>query len=191
MSQNSKRIEIRFAGAGGQGLQAVASILGKSLIRSTDKFICQSQNYGPESRGGLSYADLIISDEEIDFPKIKVPQILVCMSNESFLRFKDELIHGRITPLIADPEMVALKNLSEKMSGVEIHLISATLASEEIFKSRIGSNVVLVGALHTILAIGEQKEIEKTLAEEWPNLAKENIAAFRRGIQLGKMSKNK
>ena len=186
--KNENRLEIRFAGAGGQGLQAAATILGKSLILSSKKFVCQSQNYGPESRGGLSYSDLIISDEEIDFPKIKTPQILVCMSNESFLRFRSELGNGRITHLIVDPEMVALKNLPRGSEQVHIHKISATLASEDIFGNRVGSNTVLVGALHEILGIGKSNAIEKTLAEEWPSYSEKNIAAFRRGIQLGKES---
>ncbi len=185
------RLEIRFAGAGGQGLQAAATIIGKSLIRSSDKHVCQSQNYGPESRGGLSYADLIISDEEIDFPKIKTPQILICMSNESFLRFRSEIGNGTITDLIIDPEMVALKIPLEEKNKVNIYSISATLISEEIVGNRIGSNVVLVGALNAIIEICNPMEIEKTIAQEWPDIAEKNIAAFRQGIQLGKESKNR
>ena len=186
--KRKSRLEIRFAGAGGQGLQAAATILGKSLIRSSNKYVCQSQNYGPESRGGLSYADLIISDVEIDFPKIKTPDVLVCMSQESFIRFRPELINGSVMILIADPEMVLIKGLSKDSIQLNIHTISATLASEEITGSRLVSNMVLVGALHTILDIGDQKTIEKILAEEWPVLADQNIAAFRCGITFGKES---
>ena len=109
MKRINKQLEIRFAGAGGQGLQAAATVLGKSLIQEPDLYVCQSQNYGPESRGGLSYADLIVSRDEIDFPKIKIPQILVCMSNESFLHFKPELTNQTITHLIVDPDMVVIK----------------------------------------------------------------------------------
>ena len=188
-SDGNRKLEIRFAGAGGQGLQAAATILGKSLIRSTNKYVCQCQNYGPESRGGLSYSDLIVSDEEIDFPKIKTPNILVCMSNESFLKFKSELTQGIVTHLIVDPYMVTVRGVSKGRNSMEVYKIHATIASEHIFGSRIGSNVVLVGALHAILNIGDKTEIEKTLAEEWPALADKNIAAFRRGIELGKQVK--
>lgn len=189
-ADHQKRIEIRFAGAGGQGLQAAATIIGKSLIRSSDKYVCQSQNYGPESRGGLSYADLIISDTEIDFPKIKTPQILICMSNESFLKFRPEIRSGTITHLIIDPEMVALRIPRQDKSKVKIYSISATLISEKIFGNRIGSNAVLVGALNSIIEICDPKEIEISLAQEWPELAEKNIAAFKKGMQLGKESNN-
>ena len=111
MTMKYEKLEIRFAGAGGQGLLAAASILGKSMILSSERYVCQSQNYGPESRGGLSYSDLIISDQEIDFPKVKIPNVLICMSNESFLKFKAMLSTGIVTHLLVDPEMLAIKSM--------------------------------------------------------------------------------
>jgi 2-oxoglutarate ferredoxin oxidoreductase subunit gamma len=187
--KSSNKLEIRFAGAGGQGLQAAATVLGKSLIRSSKKYVCQSQNYGPESRGGLSYSDLIISDEEIDFPKIKIPDVLVCMSQESFLRFKPELIDGSVKTLVIDPEMVSIRDLHRRNDQLDIHTISATLASEEILGNRIASNMVLVGALYGILNVCDSDAVEQVLANEWPLLAEKNIAAFRRGIELVKESR--
>ena len=182
--KEKKKIEIRFAGAGGQGLQSAASVLGKSFILSSDKFVCQSQNYGPESRGGLSYSDLIISGQEIDFPKIKTPDILVCMSQEAFLRFKPQLLDGSVQILIMDPEMVAAKNILHKNKKLNVYKISATLISEEIVGTRILSNIVLLGALFEILKIGNQRSVEKVLSEEWEQLVEENILAFRRGLEL-------
>lgn len=184
--KKNKRLEIRFAGIGGQGLQAAAGILGQALIHEKNKYVCQSQNYGPESRGGLSYADLIISDQEIDFPKIKTPQVLVCMSNESFLKFKHELFEGTLTHMVIDPVMVSVEKSDLENSPVSFHSISATLASEAITGNRLAANVVLVGAIHTILKIGDQNMIEKILADEWPKLAEKNIAAFQKGIELAR-----
>jgi len=183
-SQTNKKLEIRFAGIGGQGLQAAATIFGKALIQEKNKFVCQSQNYGPESRGGLSHADLIVSDQEIDFPKIKAPQVLVCMSNESFLKFKHEIIEGTLTHIIIDPMMVSVEASDLKNSEISLYTIPATLVSEKITGNRMSANVVLVGAVHKILKIGDQKVIEKIIAEEWPLLAEKNIAAFQKGIEL-------
>ena len=182
-------LEIRFAGAGGQGLQAAATVLGKSLILSSDKYVCQSQNYGPESRGGLSYSDLIVSDDEIDFPKIRVPDVLICMSHESFIKFKDVIEKGQLNCFIFDPEMVSVKNKSVLKSKVKWSAVSATLASEQIFGNRIGANVVLLGALHAILDIGNAAAIEKVLKSAWPHYAEKNITAFRKGMLLGKERK--
>jgi 2-oxoglutarate ferredoxin oxidoreductase subunit gamma len=187
-SIQKNNIQIRFAGVGGQGLQAAATVLGKSFIISSKKYVCQTQNYGPESRGGLSYSDLIISDDEIDFPKIKIPDVLVCMSQESFLRFRPEMVNGSIQILVIDPEMVKIRDLPRKNPHLPIYSISATLASEEIVGSRISANMVLVGVLVSILKIGNPKSVEQVLKEEWPDLAEKNILAFRRGMELDKES---
>ncbi len=184
MTWKGDRLSVRFAGAGGQGLQAAAAILGESLVRSTDFFVCQAQNYGPESRGGLSYSDLIISRNEIDFPKIQIPDVLVLMSNESYLKFQRPIMDGSILRLIIDPDMVPVKQSAIRKISVQTHLISATLASEAIFGNRIAANVVLVGAIHAILQIGDQNVIEAVLRDKWPVLADKNVSAFRKGIDL-------
>jgi Pyruvate/2-oxoacid:ferredoxin oxidoreductase gamma subunit len=86
--------------------------------------------------------------------------------------------------MLVDPEMVPVIRLPEGKLQVVLHRISATLISEDIFGSRIGSNVVLVGALHAILKIGDSGCIEAVLKEEWPDLAEKNITAFRKGIAV-------
>jgi Pyruvate/2-oxoacid:ferredoxin oxidoreductase gamma subunit len=62
------------------------------------------------------------------------------------------------------------------------------LVSEEILGNRISSNIVLIGAIHAILGIGNQDDLEKALSEKWPRFAQKNIEVFRRGILLAKES---
>ena len=87
--------------------------------------------------------------------------------------------------------MVHVKKVPIGSDALRMYKISATLVSEDIFGSRIGSNVVLIGALQSILKIADPKQIEKTLAEEWPRYADKNIVAFRRGMELGKLNRDK
>ena len=47
----------------------------------------QTQTYGPEARGGASRAEVILSDEEIDFPELVSPDITICLSQEAFDTF--------------------------------------------------------------------------------------------------------
>jgi len=183
MIGNRQKIEIRFAGEGGQGLQAAATVLGESLVHSSGLYVCQSQNYGPESRGGLSYSDLIISEWEIDFPKVKLPDVLVCMSNESYLKFRKQVESEKIFLLLIDPGLVtaAPAQLSE---AVQVLRIPAAAISESIFESRIGANSVLLGALHSVLSLGSRDALEKLLRKKWPALANKNVEAFRKGITM-------
>ena len=183
MIGNRTKIEIRFAGEGGQGLLSAATILGESLTLDTDLYVCQSQNYGPESRGGLSYSDLIISEGEIDFPKVKRPDILVCMSNEAYLKFKTQVESKAIFLLLIDPDLVTAAPYTLQGGGRLIRVPAAAL-SEQIFGSRIGANSVLLGTLHAVLSLGSRDALESVLRKTWPGLAGKNVQAFRKGIAM-------
>ena len=75
------RREIRIAGFGGQGVILAGIVLGKAASLYDGLYAVQTQSYGPEARGGASRAEVVISDEEIDYPKVQSPDILVAMSH--------------------------------------------------------------------------------------------------------------
>ena len=68
----SERCEIRLAGTGGQGAILAGILLAEAAIRD-GKNVVQSQSYGPEARGGASRAEVVISDDEIYYPKVIQP----------------------------------------------------------------------------------------------------------------------
>lgn len=76
---------IRFAGSGGQGVQLAGIVLAEAAVISGKHVAC-TQTYGPESRGGSSRCDVLISDEEIDFPKARALDWLIALSEEAFDR---------------------------------------------------------------------------------------------------------
>ena len=49
------------------------------------------QSYGPESRGGACSAQVIVSDAVIQYPYINTPDVLVCMSQSAYDKYKDQL----------------------------------------------------------------------------------------------------
>ena len=61
------RINVRFAGSGGQGVILASVLLAKGYGLGEDYNIAQTQSYGPEARGGACKAEVVISDEEIDY----------------------------------------------------------------------------------------------------------------------------
>ncbi|MEK7871409.1 MAG: 2-oxoacid:acceptor oxidoreductase family protein, partial [Nitrospirota bacterium] len=62
------RYEIRLSGSGGQGLILAGIILAEAAGIYDKKYVVQTQSYGPEARGGVSKSEIVISDEEIDYP---------------------------------------------------------------------------------------------------------------------------
>ncbi len=76
------RQELRLSGSGGQGLILAGIILAEAALHD-GKNVVQSQSYGPEARGGASKAEVIISDEIINYPKVNKCDILLCLTKKS------------------------------------------------------------------------------------------------------------
>ena len=83
----SYRYEIRLSGEGGQGIVLAGVILAEAAAIYDGKNATQTQVYGPESRGGASKAEVIISDEEIDYPKAIAVDLLLAMTQAAADKF--------------------------------------------------------------------------------------------------------
>ena len=60
----SSRYEISFSGSGGQGIITAAVIMADAVGTLDGKYVCQTQSYGPEARGGKSKAEVVISSND-------------------------------------------------------------------------------------------------------------------------------
>ena len=65
----TERFEIRLAGTGGQGAILAGILLADAAVRD-GKNVVQTQSYGPEARGGASRSEVVISTQEIHYPKV-------------------------------------------------------------------------------------------------------------------------
>ncbi len=81
-----KYTEIRLSGSGGQGLGLAGRILSQAAIIE-NMFVCQTQSYGPEARGGASRTDVIISNREILYPECRELDVLLAMNQASTDKF--------------------------------------------------------------------------------------------------------
>lgn len=82
-----ERCRLVFSGAGGQGVIMAAIILAESAVMYENLIATQTQAYGPEARGGATRSDIIIADSEIYFPKVTQPNVLVCLTQEAYMKF--------------------------------------------------------------------------------------------------------
>jgi len=85
------RYEIRLSGSGGQGLILMGIILAEAIGIYDGKYVAQTQSYGPEARGGSSKSEVIVSDEEIDYPKAMSVDLLLAMNQKSCDEFYPDL----------------------------------------------------------------------------------------------------
>lgn len=85
--------ELRLSGSGGQGLITGGIILAVAALQDGLNAI-QSQSYGPEARGGASKAEVIISEEDIDYPKVEKSDILLSLTQLSCDKYLCDLKAG-------------------------------------------------------------------------------------------------
>src|SRR3989337_1155026 len=140
----SYRYEIRFSGSGGQGL-ILAGVIFAEAATIYDKInAVQSQSYGPEARGGASKAEVIISEEVIDFPKATAIDLQLSLTQESCNKYYKDIKPDGI--LLVDEDFV--RDIPQGNFKV-IKLPIIRTASEEIGKAFV-ANIVATGVITAI-----------------------------------------
>jgi 2-oxoglutarate ferredoxin oxidoreductase subunit gamma len=175
------RIEVRFAGFGGQGIIKSGIITAASACIHGKKNAVQTQSYGPESRGGACKSEVVISEEEIDFPKATEPDVLVVMSQHAYNDYSDDLKASGT--MILDPDMVPKeKNLND----IKVFRVPATMIAEGL-GAKIVANIVMLGAFTAITGIVDKNAIRESIKENIPKGTEElNLTAFDKGYEYGK-----
>lgn len=90
---SAKPAEIILAGTGGQGLILAGVVLAKAAVLE-GKNVVQTQSYGTQSRGGYSQAEVLISRNEIYFPKSESPDLVLALSQAAYDRYCSKVSEG-------------------------------------------------------------------------------------------------
>ncbi|HZT77310.1 MAG TPA: 2-oxoacid:acceptor oxidoreductase family protein [Vicinamibacterales bacterium] len=88
-------IALKLAGAGGDGAQTAAMILARAAINEGFD-ATHIPSYGPESRGGTSYADVRLAEIEVLSPAAPAPHVLVAFNAPSLTTFGPTVVEGGI-----------------------------------------------------------------------------------------------
>jgi 2-oxoglutarate ferredoxin oxidoreductase subunit gamma len=180
----SFRYEIRLSGSGGQGLILAGQILAEAAAVYDDNNATQSQSYGPEARGGASRSEVIISDEEIDYPKAMNIDLLLAFTQEACNKYAGDLKPGGIV-LADSTEVTKLPKGDFKVFPVPI----TEIAEKEIGK-KVVANLVAVGLIVGLSKIVTPVAAEEALWERVPKGTEElNLKAFRKGLEIAERLK--
>jgi 2-oxoglutarate ferredoxin oxidoreductase subunit gamma len=85
------KYEIVLAGVGGQGLIATGEIIGQAAAIYDGKHATLTSSYGSESRGTFAKSDVIVSDEEISYPNVVKPDIILCLAQVAYDNYTDKM----------------------------------------------------------------------------------------------------
>lgn len=133
------RFEIRLSGSGGQGMIFASVVLCEAIGRAGDKNVVQSQSYGPEARGGASKADVVVSTEEIYYPKAMKLDLLLAMTQEALDKYFPDLKQNGI--LIIDDTLVT------EVPTKDYYGLSFTRLAREEAGHIMVANVIALGAI--------------------------------------------
>ncbi len=177
------KYEIRLSGSGGQGMLLSGIILAEAAIYEGKNAI-QSQSYGPEARGGASKSEVIISEDEIDFPKVRNCDILLSLTQKSYDEYSPGLKQDGI--LILDD---SVEYKEEKFKIFSAPIINT--AVNDIGKHFV-TNIVALGALVAITNIVSKNALEKAVMSRVPKGTEElNRKALHMGFEIGENAVNR
>jgi len=175
------RVEIRFAGFGGQGIIKSGIITAAAACIYGGKHAVQTQSYGPESRGGACKSEVVIAEEEIDFPKVTEPDILIVMSQHAYNEYAKNVKPNGV--IILDPDMIPHE---KELKNVKIFRVPATKIAEELGR-KIVANIVMLGAFAAVTKILDKTSLKESVKTNVPKGTEElNLTAFEKGYECGK-----
>jgi len=171
--------EVRLSGSGGQGIILAGIILAEAGIID-GKNVIQTQSYGPEARGGASKAEVIISDDYIDYPKVIIPDIVLAMTQESADKYAGCLKENGV--ILVDSTYVSKVPVGFK----NIYQIPITRIARDDVGREIVSNMVALGALVGLTQIVTFEALEKAVLARIPKGTEElNRKALLLGYDAG------
>ncbi len=175
------RCRIVFSGSGGQGVITAAIILAEAAVLYDNLIAVQTQAYGAAARGGSTRSDVIIADTKINYPKVTQPNILVCLTQESYSKFYSIIRPGGL--LITDSRYVQTqKRVDARQKEIPIY----ETVMEKIGKP-IVFNICMLGTLLGITGLVTPFSIQKVLENRIPpEFLELNQKALKIGLAMGK-----
>ena len=177
-SIGTKDVGIKLAGAGGDGAQTAAMLLTHAAIHE-GLDATNIPSYGPESRGGTSYADVRIADGEVISPSAANPHVLVAFNAPSLAKFGPAVQPGGT--IVYDASVI--HELPVLPQGVRALGVPFTEIATELGRPVI-KNVVALGAMQAATRLFPEETFFAVIheaLERKATLIPLNEEAFRRG----------
>jgi len=170
--------EIRLSGSGGQGLITAGIILARAAVLDQMK-VTQTQSYGPESRGGASRADVIISNGIFYFPEATHFDILLSLTQEACDKYIEHLKDDGI--LIADNTNV--KNIT--FTEAEVFELPFTNIAIKKLGSSLPTNILSLAFLVRKTGVVSENSLKEAVKNSMkPRYVDLNLKALKLGFKL-------
>lgn len=153
-------IEIRLSGSGGQGLLLAGIVLAEAAILD-GKNAVQTQSYGPEARGGASKSEVIISDEEIFYPRVRKPGVFLALTQEAYDKYVGSM----------EKDGIIIVDQSVKITDVkcaENYQLPILDTAKNVVGRAMVANIVALGTINEITGLISPEALEKAVLNRVP-----------------------
>jgi 2-oxoisovalerate ferredoxin oxidoreductase beta subunit len=172
-------VGVKLAGVGGDGAQTAGMLLARAAIAEGFD-ATHIPSYGPESRGGTSFADVRIAEREVLSPDVPSPHVLVAFNAPSVARFAPAIRPGGVvlydSSAVREPPPVA--------AGASAVPVPFARIASDLGQVR-AKNVVALGAWQAATQLLPAESLLHALGQAFGRKGSlpVNEEAFRRGAK--------
>ena len=173
-----KTWEIIFAGVGGQGLVSCGNILGEAASFDGLNAV-MTTTYGVETRGTFAKSDLIVSDETIDYPEVRHPDIILALAQVAYQKYAPSA--SADTLLIYDQDAITPTESLARQIGYPI------LATAHAMGNPSSANILSLGIILGETNLMDAECLRKAIRKRFnsnPKAVEKNDTMLNKGIEM-------
>lgn len=183
----SKQIEITISGVGGQGMILCGTMIAEAAAVHDHKRATLSSEYGVETRGTFAKSDVIVSDEEIYFPDVTEPNLIICLAQVAYNRYSGKVDDSALIVYNAD-EVTPNSERAAFEKGVNITKLAKEIGNPAV--ANIITMGLIVGLLNVITVEGAKDSVRRFFGKRGEKIVALNYHAFETGYTIGKELSN-
>lgn len=171
--------QVLLCGLGGQGVVLAGRLLGAAGFTEGLE-VSGTSSYGAAARGGQCRSEVVLSSVAIGFPFVTHADVLVALSQSAYARY--------IT-WTRSPDGVVFYDPADVEPAVDVvqkHIaVPASDTAQHILGSRLGANIVMLGAVAGAENLVSRESLEAVVKERSPRRFREqNLLALDAGLAL-------
>jgi 2-oxoglutarate ferredoxin oxidoreductase subunit gamma len=175
----SVEVKLRIIGAGGHGILLAGNIIGTAATVYSNKYATMAIAYSPAQRGGWSRADVVVSDEPVDFPIFDNPDVLVATTQETY---DLEIASVRSGGLVVYEEDTVKPTSRGDVTQLGIPAFRTAIK----VGFRMSANMVILGFLTELLKILPHESVKSAIKARVKRRVDVNLQAYDEGVRLAK-----
>jgi 2-oxoglutarate ferredoxin oxidoreductase subunit gamma len=148
------------------------TVLAEAIGIEDGKNVCQTQSYGPESRGGASRSDLVVGAGEIFYPKPFRLDLLLALTQEACDTY--------FPALKEDGCLIVDSGLVTQLPDHEVHGFPFSQIAREKIGTPMVANMIALGAI-----VALKRGLVEAVKRRAPKGTEEkNLSAIETGFEL-------